>query len=116
MQSMTALEAKNAFGQFLESAQREPVMLTKNNRPVAALFSVRDIAELAQALLPGASLPEGRQPTGAELVDALMRQARMDNKIAQSRAEIAAGEGIEMDAAYFDALHARIAAKSVPGK
>lgn len=32
MKIMTALEAKNAFGQFLETAQREPVTITRNGR------------------------------------------------------------------------------------
>ena len=105
MRTFTALEAKNAFGQFLEAAQRAPAMLTKNDRPVAALFSMQDVGELARALLPAASLPQG-----GDLVEALMRQARLDNKIAQSRAEIAEGTGIEMDTAYFDALRARVAA------
>ena len=112
MRSITALEAKNAFGQLLEAAQREPVIVTKNSRPVAALFSVQDIAELAQAMLPASSLPDDPGHDSAKLVEALMRQARMDNRIARSRAEIAAGEGIEMDADYFAALRARVAPRS----
>ncbi len=34
MTTMTALEAKNAFGQFLDAVQRSPVTVTKNGREV----------------------------------------------------------------------------------
>ena len=31
MKTMTAAQAKNSFGQFLDAAQREPVVVTKND-------------------------------------------------------------------------------------
>jgi prevent-host-death family protein len=34
MKVMTARDAKNHFGEFLDSARREPVVVTKNDRPV----------------------------------------------------------------------------------
>jgi prevent-host-death family protein len=46
--TISAKEAKNAFGSFLDSAQREPVMITKRDRPVGIFFSMHDIESLMQ--------------------------------------------------------------------
>jgi prevent-host-death family protein len=89
MKTMTALEAKNSFGKLLDASQREPVMVTKQSRPVAALLSIHDIEELASAYLP-ASL-EGDVRSEGDLVE---------------------GKGITMDAAYFDRLRARVTASA----
>lgn len=43
MKSITAAEAKNNFGKFLDMAQREPVLVTKNNRPVGVFLSLDDL-------------------------------------------------------------------------
>jgi prevent-host-death family protein len=43
MKTMTAAKAKNAFGQMIEAAQREPVLITKQNRPVGVFMSIQDI-------------------------------------------------------------------------
>jgi prevent-host-death family protein len=45
MKVMTARDAKNHFGEFLDSAQREPVLITKNNRPVGMMISIQDAAD-----------------------------------------------------------------------
>lgn len=45
MKTITAAEAKNGFGKFLDMAQREPVLVTKNNRPVGVLLSMADIED-----------------------------------------------------------------------
>ena len=42
MKIMTAAKAKTHFGEFLDSVQREPVVVTKNNRPVGIMFSMQD--------------------------------------------------------------------------
>ncbi|MDP3635889.1 MAG: type II toxin-antitoxin system prevent-host-death family antitoxin [Azonexus sp.] len=39
---MTARDAKNHFGEFLDSARREPVVVTKNDRPVGIMISLED--------------------------------------------------------------------------
>ncbi len=49
MKVMTARDAKNHFGEFLDSARREPVIVTKNDRPVGIMISIEDAAE---TLLP----------------------------------------------------------------
>ncbi len=40
--TFTAKEAKNKFGQLLDSAQRAPVTITKNGRAVAMMLSLAD--------------------------------------------------------------------------
>jgi prevent-host-death family protein len=45
MKIMTAAKAKTHFGEFLDTAQREPVVVTKKNRPVGVMFSMQDIED-----------------------------------------------------------------------
>ena len=42
MKVMTARDAKNHFGEFLDLARREPVLVTKNDRPVGIMISLED--------------------------------------------------------------------------
>ena len=51
MKTMTAVEAKNSFGRLLEATHREPVSVTKNNREIAAMFSMQDVHSLADDFL-----------------------------------------------------------------
>ena len=46
MKTMSATLASKEFGRFIDAAQREPVLLTKKNRPVAVTVSVADWEEL----------------------------------------------------------------------
>lgn len=43
MQIMTARDAKTRFGEALDTMQKEPVLITKNNRPVGVLVSLDDL-------------------------------------------------------------------------
>ncbi|HQU69015.1 MAG TPA: type II toxin-antitoxin system prevent-host-death family antitoxin [Albidovulum sp.] len=43
---MSATLASKEFGRFIDAAQREPVLLTKKDRPVAVTVSVADWEEL----------------------------------------------------------------------
>lgn len=45
MKIMTARDAKNHFGEFLDAVRREPVVVTKNNRPVGIMISIEDAAD-----------------------------------------------------------------------
>jgi prevent-host-death family protein len=45
MKTMTARDAKTHFGAFLDAMQREPVVVTKNNRPVGIMLSIQDAAD-----------------------------------------------------------------------
>lgn len=47
MKTFSAAEAKNRFGVLLESAQREPVRIEKNGRPVAVVLSQTEYEKLA---------------------------------------------------------------------
>jgi prevent-host-death family protein len=40
--TMTAREAKIHFWEFLDTIQRKPVIITKNNRPVWVMLSIED--------------------------------------------------------------------------
>lgn len=46
MKTMTSKEAQNAFGTFLDTAQREPVMVTRRNRPVGVMLSMDNLPAL----------------------------------------------------------------------
>lgn len=45
MKIMSARDAKNRFGEFLDAARREPVVVTKNDRPVGIMISIEDAAD-----------------------------------------------------------------------
>lgn len=45
MKIMTARDAKNHFGEFLDASRREPVIVTKNDRPVGIMISIEDAAD-----------------------------------------------------------------------
>jgi prevent-host-death family protein len=49
MRSISAINAKNRFGQLLEAAQREPVTVTKQGRPAAVVLSVEDYERMRGA-------------------------------------------------------------------
>lgn len=51
MKTMTATLASKEFGRFLDTVQHEPVIVTKQNRPVAVTVSFRDWEELIQLRL-----------------------------------------------------------------
>lgn len=40
MKSMSARDAKNCFGQLLDSARAEPVVVKKHGRPVVAVIAI----------------------------------------------------------------------------
>ena len=46
MLTMTANEAKTRFGEFLDSAQREPVRVMRHDRIVGILVNVQDYEEM----------------------------------------------------------------------
>lgn len=45
MKTLSARDAKNRFGEFLDMARREPVLVTKNDRPVGVFLSIEDAME-----------------------------------------------------------------------
>ena len=49
MKEVTAKDAKNRFGQLLQSAQQGPVRVTRNGRPVGVMMSVQQFEGLRGA-------------------------------------------------------------------
>ena len=49
MKEITAREAKNRFGRLLASAQRAPIRVTRNGRPVGVMMSVQQFERLRGA-------------------------------------------------------------------
>ena len=106
MKTVTAVEAKNSFGRLLEATHREPVMVTKNNREIAAMFSMEDVRALAEVFLANplkAEVAEGKR----SVLDALMAQIEINRRLEASRAAIAQGHGLVADDSYFKALRER---------
>ena len=53
MKTISSKEAQNSFGAFLDTAQREPVVVTRRNRPVGVMLSMENlpaIFELADSI------------------------------------------------------------------
>lgn len=42
MKTITAVEARNRFGQLLDTAQKQPVTVTKKGRPIVVVMSAQD--------------------------------------------------------------------------
>ncbi|MBK8455924.1 MAG: type II toxin-antitoxin system Phd/YefM family antitoxin [Phyllobacteriaceae bacterium] len=59
MKSITAARAKIHFGEFLDMAQREPVVVTRNNRPVSVMFSLADLEDTVWAERARSAKAEG---------------------------------------------------------
>lgn len=51
MRKVAAVEAKNRFGELLDTAQREPVTIEKHGRPVAVIVSAEEYMELQSCKL-----------------------------------------------------------------
>lgn len=84
MRTMSAKDAKNHFGELLLEAQRAPVTIEKNGKPVAVLYSYEDHHYMEQAKLEWlkaaiaegiADLDAGRS---AEPTDELVTQIKAD--------------------------------------
>ena len=111
MKTMTAVEAKNAFGRLLDATHRAPVTVTKNNREIAAMFSMEDVRALADSFLAEplkADVAAGK----LGIVDAIMAQIDLNLRLDTNRAAIVAGQGIVADASYFAALRERALRRS----
>jgi prevent-host-death family protein len=102
MKSMTAAEAKNSFGKLLDAAQREPVLITKKNRPVSVMMSIEDLGSLTES--------EGAE-AGVSSLELLLERNRIRKRLAQAREDVAAGRVEEMDEAFFEELRRRAAGK-----
>ncbi len=48
MKTMTSEEAQHAFCDFLDTSQREPVMVTRKNHPVGVMLAMNNLPALLQ--------------------------------------------------------------------
>ncbi len=106
MTRMTALEAKNAFGQFLDAAQRSPVTVTKNGREVGAMFSKTDLEAMGARLFP--PLREAVERGEISIAEALVKQVEVDRRLEEAEADVAAGRVHVADEAFYESLRAEI--------
>lgn len=77
MKTMSATLASKEFGRFIDAAQREPVLLTKKDRPVAVTVSVADWEELVALRIERgvtAGLADIAQGRVAEMTDEAIEQ------------------------------------------
>jgi prevent-host-death family protein len=86
MKTMSATAASKEFGRFIDAAQREPVLLTKKDRPVAVTVSVADWEELLSL--------------------------RIERGIAAGLADVVAGRVVEMTDAALEQRLARFRTRS----
>ncbi|CUY37209.1 type II toxin-antitoxin system Phd/YefM family antitoxin [Serratia marcescens] len=80
MYALTANEAKTQFGDLLLKAQREPVQINRNGKPVAVVMSVENYQALED-----------------------LKLRALQQKIAQATAEEDAGKAVDGDA-FFNRL------------
>lgn len=88
MKTMSATSASKEFGRFIDAVQREPVLLTKKDRPVAVTVSVADWEELTALRIErgiAAGLADGVAGQVSELTDAATEQrlARFRSRLAE---------------------------------
>ncbi|MBS0573359.1 MAG: type II toxin-antitoxin system Phd/YefM family antitoxin [Proteobacteria bacterium] len=72
MKTMSATLASKEFGRFIDAAQREPVLLTRKDRPVAVTVSVADWEELVALRIErgiAAGLTEAAEGRVTEMTD-----------------------------------------------
>ncbi len=65
MITMTSVEAQNHFGLLLDTAQREPVTITRRGRPVAYLLSSQEYEAIRQGTGTKAVQPSALELLGA---------------------------------------------------
>ncbi len=82
MESLSANEAKSQFGEMLLKAQRAPVQINKNGKPIAIVMSIDEYE-------------------GIEVMKLRLLQARVD----KAKADIQAGNTVDGNA-FFEALAA----------
>ena len=83
MKAITAKDAKNRFGELMDTVQREPVTIKKHGRPVAVVLSEVEYEKMklehlrAMLAVGEAQLDRGAGIDGEELFEEL-RQGKYD--------------------------------------
>lgn len=76
MITVTSMQAQNRFGQLLDTAQREPVSITRHGRTAAFLVSPQDMRDLQEARRKRLGAVEAFEAYFAELDAKLTPAAR----------------------------------------
>jgi len=66
MKVIAAREAKNQFGNLMDSAQREPITIEKHGRAVAVLMSIEEYKQIKQVRLQSEVMAGLRQLEAGE--------------------------------------------------
>lgn len=83
METLNASDAKREFGEMLIKAQRGPVAINKNGKPIAVVLSATEYAELEalrekqlkEAIMEGiADLQAGKVTDGKTVIDKLRKR------------------------------------------
>lgn len=77
MKTISATTASKEFGRFIDTAQREPVLLTRKDRPVAVTVSVADWEELVALRIErgvASGLADVTDGRATEMTDAALEQ------------------------------------------
>ncbi len=84
MRTMSAKEAKNHFGELLMEAQKAPVTIEKNGKPVAVVYSMEwhEAAEEAKLDWLKRAVTEARH--GDEVLDVPFDDDLVDNLFAEN--------------------------------
>ncbi|MBR9912371.1 MAG: type II toxin-antitoxin system Phd/YefM family antitoxin [Gammaproteobacteria bacterium] len=82
MDTLSANEAKTHFGDMLLKAQRAPIQISKNGKPVAVVISADEYASIEK-----------------------LKLQLLQSRAVQARADIAAGNLVDGDS-FFDELEA----------
>lgn len=75
MKTIPATEAKNRLGAILDAAQREPIVIRRQDRDIAVLLSMADYERLRSANV--AALLELRDEIAAEAAAAGLTEERL---------------------------------------
>lgn len=91
MKIVSSKDAQNAFGHLLDTVQREPVMVTRRNRPVSVMLSMDNL------------------PAIFNLADRMRETIKAGVKAGLADAE--AGRGQELNDDFISALKQELKAK-----
>lgn len=84
MRTMSAKEAKNHFGELLMEAQKAPVTIEKNGKPVAVVYSMEWHEAAEKAKLDWLRRVVAAAKTGDEALDMPLDDALVDELFAET--------------------------------
>ena len=90
MKTISSREVQNAFGSFLDTVQREPVMVTKRNRPVGVMLSMENLPALFELADSMRETIKAGVKTGLADAEAGKGKELNDNYIADLKQELQA--------------------------